>query len=235
MTMTGTSGESAVVLVSGGMDSATAAIEAQQRGYCLYFLHTTYGQQTADKESECARQLAEYMDVVDFLHIETDHLGRIGASSLTDDSIDVEEVNLDSEEIPSSYVPFRNANLVSMATSYGEANDCSAIFIGAHSEDYSGYPDCRQEFFDAFQQVIDVGTKPETSIELLAPFVDWSKSEIAERGFDLGVPYELTWSCYSKEAPACGSCDACAYRLKAFKEAGVEDPIDYCQRPNYID
>jgi 7-cyano-7-deazaguanine synthase len=224
---------SAVVLVSGGMDSATAAFEAKNRGYDLYFLHTTYGQETADKESECAQQLADCMDVTDFLHIETDHLARIGASSLTDDSIDVEEVNLDSDEIPSSYVPFRNANLLSMATSYAEANDCEAIFIGAHSEDYSGYPDCRPEFFDAFHQAIEVGTKPATSIELVAPFVDWSKTEIAERGLDLDVPYELTWSCYREEAPACGTCDACAYRLKAFQEAGVEDPIEYAERPVY--
>jgi 7-cyano-7-deazaguanine synthase len=226
---------SAVVLVSGGMDSATAAFEAVHRGYDLYFLHTTYGQQTANKESECAQQLADYMDVADFLHIETDHLARIGASSLTDDSIDVEEVDLDSDEIPSSYVPFRNANLLSMATSYAEANDCGAIFIGAHSEDYSGYPDCRPEFFDAFQQVIEVGTKPETSIELVAPFVDWNKTEIADRGLDLDVPYELTWSCYREEAPACGTCDACAYRLKAFQEAGVEDPIEYAERPTYCE
>ncbi|WP_336000184.1 7-cyano-7-deazaguanine synthase QueC [Halorientalis halophila] len=226
---------SAVVLVSGGMDSATAAFEAKQRGYDLYFLHTTYGQETADKESECAQQLAGCMDVTDFLHIETDHLARIGASSLTDDSIDVKEVNLDSDEVPSSYVPFRNANLLSMATSYAEANDCEAIFIGAHSEDYSGYPDCRPEFFDAFHQVIEVGTKPATSIELVAPFVDWNKTEIAERGLDLDVPYELTWSCYREEAPACGTCDACAYRLKAFQEAGVEDPIEYAERPTYCE
>ena len=226
---------SAVVLVSGGMDSATAAFEAVHRGYDLYFFHTTYGQQTANKESECAQQLADYMDVADFLHIETDHLARIGASSLTDDSIDVEEVDLDSDEIPSSYVPFRNANLLSMATSYAEANDCEAIFIGAHSEDYSGYPDCRPEFFDAFQQVIDIGTKPATSIEMVAPFVDWSKTDIVERGLDLDVPYEVTWSCYRKEAPACATCDACAYRLKAFQEAGVEDPIEYAERPAYCE
>lgn len=224
---------SAVVLVSGGMDSATAAFEADQRGYDLYFLHTTYGQQTAEKESECARQLAEYMDVVDFLRIETDYLARIGASSLTDDSINVNDVDLDSDEIPSSYVPFRNANLLALATSYAETNDCDAIFIGAHSEDYSGYPDCRPEFFEAFQQVIDGGTKPETSIDLVAPFVDWSKTEITERGLGLDVPYEMTWSCYREDFPACGTCDACAYRLNAFQEAGVKDPIEYVKRPTY--
>jgi 7-cyano-7-deazaguanine synthase len=225
----------AVVLVSGGMDSATAAFEAREQGYDLYFLHTSYGQQTESKEFECAKALANRLDVENFLHIETDHLARIGASSLTDDGIDVEDADLDSDEIPSSYVPFRNANLLSMAVSYAEANDCDVLFIGAHSEDYSGYPDCRPEFFEAFQQVVDVGTKPETTIDLVAPFVEWSKTDIAERGLELDVPYEITWSCYREEAPACGTCDACAFRLKAFAEAGAEDPIEYEERPNYAE
>ncbi|MBB6647848.1 7-cyano-7-deazaguanine synthase QueC [Halobellus ruber] len=223
----------AVILVSGGMDSATAVYEAMERGYEPYFLHTSYGQQTEIKEYECAKSLAEEVGAADFLHIETEHLAAIGASSLTDEEIDVEEADLDSDEIPASYVPFRNANLLSMAVSYAEANDCSAVFIGAHSEDFSGYPDCRPAFFEAFQQVIDVGTKPETEIELLAPFVEWSKTEIAERGLELDVPYEITWSCYQDEAPACGTCDACAFRLEAFRNAGSSDPIDYAERPTY--
>jgi 7-cyano-7-deazaguanine synthase len=225
----------AVVLASGGMDSATAAVEAQEQGYDLYLLHTSYGQNTEAKEFECAQALAERLDARDFLHIETDHLARIGASSLTDDSIEVEDADLDSDEIPSSYVPFRNSNLLSMAVSYAEANDCEAIFMGAHSEDHSGYPDCRPKFFDAFQQVINVGTKPETTIDLRAPFVDWSKTDIAKRGVELDVPYKITWSCYSDDAPACGTCDACAFRLKAFQEVSVEDPIDYAERPVYVD
>jgi 7-cyano-7-deazaguanine synthase len=177
--------------------------------------------------------LAEEVGAADFLHIETEHLAAIGASSLTDEKIDVEEADLDSDEIPASYVPFRNANLLSMAVSYAEANNCAAVFIGAHSEDFSGYPDCRPAFFEAFQQVINVGTKPETEIELLAPFVEWSKTEIAERGLELDVPYEITWSCYQDEAPACGTCDACAFRLEAFRNAGTRDPIDYVERPTY--
>jgi len=225
----------AVVLVSGGMDSATAAFEAKHRGHDLYFLHTSYGQQTENKEFDCAHQLADRMDVADFLHIETDHLARIGASSLTDEGINVNDADLDSDTIPSSYVPFRNANLLSMAVSFAEANECGTVYIGAHSEDYSGYPDCRSEFFDAFEHVINVGTKPATSIDLVAPFVDWSKTEIAERGRELDVPYEITWSCYRDEAPACGTCDACAYRLKAFQEGGIEDPIEYAERPVYSD
>lgn len=223
----------AVILVSGGMDSATAVYEAMDRGYEPYLLHTSYGQETEDKESECAEQLALEVNAADFLHIETTHLSAIGDSSLTDDDIDVTEADMESDEIPTSYVPFRNSNLLSMAVSYAEANDCSAVFIGAHSEDFSGYPDCRPEFFDAFQQVIDVGTKPDTDIELIAPFVEWSKTDIAERGLDLGVPYEHTWSCYQANTPACGTCDACAFRLQAFQNLSEEDPITYAERPDY--
>jgi 7-cyano-7-deazaguanine synthase len=225
----------AVILASGGMDSATAAAVAQDTGYELYMLHTSYGQQTESKEYECAQAQAEAFDAADILHLTTDHLSKIGASSLTDDEMDVEEADLESDEIPSSYVPFRNANLLSMATSYAEANDCEAVFIGAHSEDFSGYPDCRPEFFEAFQQVVDVGTKPETEISVEAPFVELSKTDIAERGLELDVPYEHTWSCYREEAPACGTCDACAFRLQAFQNLGERDPIEYAERPDYTE
>jgi len=225
----------AVILASGGMDSATAAAVAQDAGYELYMLHTSYGQQTESKEYECAQAQAEAFEAADFLHLTTDHLSKIGASSLTDEEMDVEEADLESDEIPSSYVPFRNANLLSMATSYAEANDCEAVFIGAHSEDFSGYPDCRPEFFEAFQQVVDVGTKPGTEISVKAPFVEWSKTDIAERGLELDVPYEHTWSCYRDEAPACGTCDACAFRLQAFQNLGERDPIKYAERLDYTD
>ncbi|MDS0219795.1 7-cyano-7-deazaguanine synthase QueC [Haloarcula sp. S1AR25-5A] len=226
----------AVVLASGGMDSATAAYEAQTRGYDhLYLLHTSYGQNTEDREYECASALADHVDAADFLHVETGHLTQIGASSLTDDSMAVEDADTDSDEIPTSYVPFRNANLLSMAVSYAEANDCGAVFIGAHSEDFSGYPDCRPAFFDAFQGVIDAGTKPDTDIDLVAPFVEWSKTDIAERGVELGVPYEDTWSCYRDDEPACGTCDACAFRLEAFQRIGERDPIEYAERPAYTE
>ncbi|MFC7070691.1 7-cyano-7-deazaguanine synthase QueC [Halobaculum lipolyticum] len=225
----------AVVLVSGGMDSATTAYEARERGYDLHFLHTSYGQNTESKEFACAEALREEMDVADFLHIETDHLARIGASSLTDASMAVEDADMDDDgdEIPSSYVPFRNANLLSMAVSYAEANGCEAVFVGAHSEDYAGYPDCRPEFFAAFERMVDVGTKPETDISIVVPFVEDSKTDIAERGAELGVPYDLTWSCYRDEAPACGTCDSCAFRLQAFQRLGIEDPIAYEERPDY--
>ncbi|WP_436343078.1 7-cyano-7-deazaguanine synthase QueC [Natronorubrum sp. FCH18a] len=225
----------AVVLLSGGMDSATAAYEARDRGYEIYALHTSYGQRTEDRELECARRLADELDAADFLRIETGHLSAIGASSLTDDEMAVEDADMESDEIPTSYVPFRNANLLSMAVSYAEANDCEAVFIGAHSEDFAGYPDCRPEFFEAFEQVVDVGTKPDTEISIAAPFVDWSKTDIAERGVTLEVPYEHTWSCYRENEPACGTCDSCAFRLQAFQNVGVRDPIDYVERPSYVD
>lgn len=225
----------AVILVSGGMDSATAAYEAMDRGYEPLFLHTSYGQQTEEKEYGCAEQLAAEVDVEDFLHINTEYLAAIGSSSLTDGEMDVEEADLNSEDIPTSYVPFRNANLLAIAVSYAEANEAEAVFIGAHSEDFSGYPDCRPKFFEAFQQVVDVGTKPDTEIGLVAPFVERSKTQIVQRGLELDVPFEMTWSCYRSEAPACGACDACAYRLQAFEQAGVSDPLEYEQRPSYTD
>ena len=235
MSDTESSEKRAVVLASGGMDSATAAYVAADEDYDLYLLHTSYGQETEGKEYECARRLADEIDAEDFLRVETGHLSAIGESSLTDDELEVEDADMDSEEVPTSYVPFRNANLLAMATSYAEANDCEAVFIGAHSEDFSGYPDCRPSFFYAFQQVIDAGTKDETEIDLRAPFVEWSKTDIARRGAQLGVPYEHTWSCYREESPACGTCDACAFRLQAFQNIGVEDPIEYEERPDYTD
>lgn len=225
----------AVVLLSGGMDSATAAYEAKARGYDIYALHTSYGQKTESKELACAEQLADELGANDFLHIETSHLSAIGASSLTDDEMAVEDADMDSDEIPTSYVPFRNANLLSMAVSYAEANECDAVFVGAHSEDYSGYPDCRPEFFEAFEAMVDVGTKPETNISLEVPFVHDSKTEIARRGVELGVPFEHTWSCYRAEEPACGTCDSCAFRLQAFQNIGTRDPIAYEERPQYVD
>ncbi|WP_255170041.1 7-cyano-7-deazaguanine synthase QueC [Natrononativus amylolyticus] len=221
----------AVVLLSGGMDSATAAYEARERGYELFALHTSYGQRTERRELECARRLAAGLEVVDFLTLETDHLSAIGASSLTDEDLAIADADTESEEIPNTYVPFRNANLLAMAVSYAEAESCEAVFIGAHSEDFAGYPDCRPAFFEAFERVVDAGTKPETEIAVEAPFVDWSKTEIARRGVELEVPFEHTWSCYRAAEPACGTCDSCAYRLEAFRNVGVRDPIEYAERP----
>ncbi|GAB3031153.1 7-cyano-7-deazaguanine synthase QueC [Natronobiforma cellulositropha] len=227
----------AVVLLSGGMDSATTAYEARERGYELYALHTSYGQRTEARELECARRLADELEVADFLRVETGHLAAIGASSLTDEAMAVPDADLDADEgeIPTSYVPFRNANLLSMAVSYAEANGCEAVFVGAHSEDFSGYPDCRPAFFEAFERVVDVGTKPETEIEIVVPFVEASKTDIARRGVILSVPFEHTWSCYRENEPACGTCDSCAFRLQAFQRLGVRDPLEYARRPAYLE
>jgi 7-cyano-7-deazaguanine synthase len=216
----------AVVLLSGGMDSATAAYEAKGKGFDIAALHTSYGQRTEGKEYECARRIAEELGAADFLHVETDHLAAIGGSSLTDESMAVGDAS-DTEEIPDTYVPFRNANLLSMAVSYAETRGAEAVFVGAHTGDFAGYPDCRPEFFEAFQDVVDTGTKPDVGIAIEAPYVERSKTEIAERGLELGVPYEQTWSCYREEAPACGTCDSCSYRRNAFERAGSEDPIPY--------
>lgn len=231
----------AVVLASGGMDSATTAYEAQSRGYDLHFLHTSYGQRTESKEYECARAQADEVNAA-FHRVETDHLASIGGSSLTDETEAVPdsgaaESNTDIHEdttpdsVPSTYVPFRNANLLAMAVSYAEATECDAVFVGAHSEDHGGYPDCRPPFFEAFQRVVETGTAADTDIQIEAPFVESSKTDIAARGRELDVPYELTWSCYRDEAPACGTCDSCARRLDAFRDIGERDPIAYVERP----
>ncbi|NQT20406.1 MAG: 7-cyano-7-deazaguanine synthase QueC [Planctomycetes bacterium] len=220
--------ELAVVLASGGMDSCvTVAIAAQD--YDLALMHVRYGQRTQCRELEAFRNIADHYRVPKDRRLvaNIDHLRRIGGSSLTDKSIDIAEADLDREGIPSSYVPFRNANMLSMAVSWAEVIGATRIFIGAVEEDSSGYPDCRREFYDAFNRLIDVGTRPETQIEIVTPLIAMKKSEIVARGIELEAPLHLTWSCYRSEAKACGRCDSCTLRLRGFREAGVEDPIDY--------
>jgi 7-cyano-7-deazaguanine synthase len=152
---------------------------------------------------------------------------------LTDLKIAVETANLDRQDIPSSYVPFRNAHFISVAVSWGEVLGAKKIFVGAVAEDSSGYPDCRPEYYAAFNRVIAIGTKPETQLEIVTPVIHLRKSEIVRRGRELGAPFELTWSCYQGQDAACGVCDSCALRLRAFDEAGLDDPIPYLQRPQY--
>lgn len=222
----------AVVLASGGMDSCvTTAIAAQE--YTLALLHVNYGQKTERRELQAFNAVADYYAVNRRLVVSMEHLAQIGGSSLTDASIPVSTANLSSKEIPTSYVPFRNANMLSVAVSWAEVLGASAIFIGAVQEDSSGYPDCRREFYDAFEKVIEVGTKPTTSIELITPIIHMTKMEIVLRGVALGAPLHLTWSCYQREDVACGICDSCALRLRGFQLAGVEDPIPYAHRPIY--
>src|ERR1044072_1600198 len=217
----------AICLVSGGMDSCVTAAIADDENDELAFLHVSYGQRTEKREREAFEALANHYKVKSRLAISLEPLARIGGSSLTDHAIPVTTANLSAAGIPSSYVPFRNAHLLSAAVSWGEVINAGAIYIGAVAEDSSGYPDCRPEFYDAFQNVIDTGTRPETRITIETPVIAMRKSEIVRRGIELGAPLHLTWSCYKESESACGDCDSCALRLRAFREAGVADPIPY--------
>jgi 7-cyano-7-deazaguanine synthase len=217
----------AICLVSGGMDSCVTAAIAHEENDELAFLHVSYGQRTQQRERQAFEALADHYDVKLRLVISLEHLAQIGGSSLTDPDIAVTAPDLTSHSIPSSYVPFRNTHLLAAAVSWGEVIGASAIYIGAVAEDSSGYPDCRPEFYAAFQNVIDLGTKPETNIRVRTPVIDLKKSEIVQRGLELGAPLGLTWSCYQSSDLSCGNCDSCALRLRAFREAGVTDPIPY--------
>jgi 7-cyano-7-deazaguanine synthase len=217
----------AIVLLSGGMDSCVTAAIASGEVDELAFLHISYGQRTEERERRAFNKIADHYGVKRRLDISIEYLARIGGSSLTDEAIEVTEANLASKEIPTSYVPFRNANMLAIATSWAEVIGASAIHIGAVEEDSSGYPDCRPEFFEAFQRTIDVGTKPDTRIEIRTPIIHLSKAEIVAKGVELGAPLHLTWSCYRSEDLACGTCDSCALRLRGFEQAGVPDPIPY--------
>lgn len=226
--------ERAICLVSGGMDSCVTAAIANNEHDELAFLHVSYGQRTEQRERAAFEALADYYGVDLRLVISLEHLARIGGSSLTDSSIAVTPPDLASRAIPSSYVPFRNSHLLAAAVSWGEVIGARAIYIGAVAEDSSGYPDCRPEFYAAFQNVIDLGTKPETNITIRTPVIHLKKSEIVRTGIELGAPLHLTWSCYQANELACGNCDSCALRLRAFREAGVRDPIPYLLDSNRL-
>jgi 7-cyano-7-deazaguanine synthase len=226
----------AVVLLSGGMDSCVSAALARERHGPgnIALLHAGYGQLTQDRERRAFTQIADFYGVRQRLVVQLDHFRAIGGSALTDRNIAVPEHQLDATashapSIPVTYVPFRNAHFLSVAVSWAEAIGAGAIYIGAVAEDSSGYPDCRPEYYRAFQDVIREGTRPETQIEIVTPVIALKKSEIIRRGVDLGAPLHLTWSCYQSEDRACGACDSCLLRLKAFAEAGVADPIPYRQ------
>jgi 7-cyano-7-deazaguanine synthase len=217
----------AVCLVSGGMDSCVTAAIAAHENEELAFLHVSYGQRTEARERRAFEELSDFYNVTRRLAVSIEHLARIGGSSLTDENIPVARADLSSVEIPTSYVPFRNAHLLAIATSWAEVIGAQRIYIGAVAEDSSGYPDCRPEFYEAFQQVIERGTRPATRIEIITPVIFMLKSEIVRRGVELSAPLHLTWSCYSGGEVACGRCDSCALRLRAFQAAGVPDPILY--------
>ncbi len=217
----------AVCLLSGGMDSTTLAYVAKDMGYDIIALHFTYGQRTEAKERECAQAIAGLLGAREFVEISLEHFKKIGASSLTDESLPVEEYAGEEEGIPSTYVPFRNANLLAIATSLAEARRAEAIFIGVQTGDYPGYPDCRPEFIEAFQRAVDLGTAADPRITLMTPFVRKTKVDIIKTGLALGVPYEETWSCYQNNDRACGVCSSCHYRREAFRDLGLKDPIAY--------
>jgi len=217
----------AVCLVSGGMDSCVTAAIAHHDNDSLAFLHASYGQLTEQRERRSFEEIADHYAVKDRLVISLEHLGAIGGSSLTDIHLPVTDADLHNPRIPTSYVPFRNAHLLAAATSWAEVLGANSIYIGAVAEDSSGYPDCRPEFYEAFQKTVDLGTKPETNIQIRTPVIAMKKAEIVKIGQELAAPLQLTWSCYRESENACGSCDSCALRLRAFREAGIEDPIRY--------
>lgn len=224
----------AIVLLSGGMDSCVSAAEAIRthgRGR-VGLLHASYGQRTEARELRAFSEIAGFCEIRETLVVRLDYFRAIGGSALTDAKIAVPENELGApgpggSAVPVTYVPFRNAHFLSVAVSWAEATGAGAIYIGAVAEDSSGYPDCRPEYYEAFQELIRRGTRPETKIAIVTPVIRLKKSEIIRRGVELGAPLQLTWSCYQGEELACGTCDSCLLRLRAFAEAGVHDPIAY--------
>src|SRR5713226_1276006 len=236
MTTRITDARKAVVLLSGGMDSCVCAAIARERHGAgnIALLHAGYGQRTERRERRAFDDIAEFYGVREQLVVQLDHFRSIGGSALTDMKIAVPENQLGAKaphgnSIPVTYVPFRNAHFLSVAVSWGEAIGAGAIYIGAVAEDSSGYPDCRPEYYRVFQELIRVGTRPATQIEMVTPVITLKKSEIIRKGIELRAPLHLTWSCYQSEEAACGACDSCLLRLRAFAEAGVPDPIPYRQ------
>lgn len=228
------SNELAVCLVSGGMDSLVCAAIANQAHTKLAFLHLNYGQKTEKRELQSFQKIADHYNVDESLRkiIDVTFLKQIGGSSLTDDKIDVKKFKGESEEVPDSYVPFRNTHIISMAVSWAEVVGAKKIYIGAVYEDSSGYPDCTPKYYEAINNLIRIGTK-NGDIEVVTPVIYLKKDEIVKRALDLKAPLAYSWSCYEKNDLACGVCDSCALRLRGFQKAGVVDPIDYALRPEY--
>ena len=218
----------AIVLMSGGMDSLCVLAIAKDLGYSPLLLHVEYGQKTKLREKQAFDQIAEHYDISDEqrMNIHAPFLGSLGGSSLTDNDIPVSKEGLQEDHIPTSYVPFRNTHLIATAVSWAEVSGAEKIFIGANEEDSPGYPDCRPAYYEAFNNLIQKGTK-EGNIEILTPIISLQKSEIVKQCLELKAPIELSWSCYESEDKACGQCDSCLLRLKGFKELGAVDPIEY--------
>jgi 7-cyano-7-deazaguanine synthase len=215
----------AIVLLSGGMDSCVCATLAA-RDYSAAALHISYGQRTEARERQSFLAICDRLKIHDKLALRNEALRAIGGSALTDETIAVPASQAMGHDIPITYVPFRNAHFLSAAVSWAEVLGASKIYIGAVEQDSSGYPDCRPAYYEAFNRVIKTGTK-EGLIEIVTPLIRFRKSEIVRLGLELGAPFDLTWSCYSREDQACGVCDSCVLRLRAFSAAGSRDPIPY--------
>ena len=216
----------AVVLLSGGMDSVVCATLAV-RDYETAALHMSYGQRTEARERQAFTRICDRLGIGKRLVLENRALGLIGGSALTDRDLDIPAAGADiGHQIPITYVPFRNAHFIAAGVSWAEVLGASTIFVGAVAQDSSGYPDCRPEYYEAFNQVIRVGTR-EGGIRLTTPLIGLRKAEIVKLGLELGAPFDLTWSCYSREDRACGVCESCVLRLRAFEAAGAPDPIPY--------
>ena len=217
--------ERAVVLLSGGMDSCVCAALAA-RDFDAAAVHVSYGQRTEERERASFLGICDRLGIGDRLVVRNDALRSIGGSALTDPKIAVPESHTLAAGVPITYVPFRNAHFLSVAVSWAEVLGASKVFIGAVEPDSSGYPDCRPAYYHAFNEVVRLGTKDGT-IEIVTPLIAMRKKEIVTLGLELGAPLDLTWSCYSREDRACGVCDSCQLRLRAFAEAGTKDPIEY--------
>lgn len=219
----------AVVCLSGGMDSCVCAALAA-KDYEVYAVHFGYGQRTEARELRSAEAVARLVGVKEFMHLKMDLFRRIGGSALTDPGIAVPEAPAEEAkigaEIPVTYVPFRNAHFLSAAVSWAEVLGAKKVLIGAVEQDSSGYPDCRPAYYEAFNKLIEAGTK-EGDIRVVTPLIAMRKSEIVRLGVELGAPFHVSWSCYSGEEKACGVCESCVLRLRAFREAGAADPIPY--------
>jgi 7-cyano-7-deazaguanine synthase len=221
--------EKAIVLLSGGMDSLVCLGEAIHSGLDVSLLHMNYGQKTSVRERQSFDQIGNFYKIAEKNRkiIDMTFLKQLGGSSLTDDRIDVKSYQGDTDLIPDSYVPFRNSIILSLAVSWAEVVGATKLFIGANFEDSPGYPDCRPAYYEAFNRLIKEGTK-DGNIEIRTPVLRLKKKDIVLKGKKLGVPFELSWSCYKNSQRACGVCDSCAIRLRGFKEASLPDPIDYC-------
>jgi 7-cyano-7-deazaguanine synthase len=219
------SAKRAIVLLSGGMDSCVCAALATRECETAA-LHVSYGQRTEERERNSFLAICEQLNIHDKLIVRNEALRAIGGSALTDENIAVPVAPAVAHDIPVTYVPFRNAHFLSVAVSWAEVLGAEKIYIGAVEPDSSGYPDCRPAYYEAFNRVIKAGTK-EGNIEIVTPLIALHKAEIIRLGLELNAPFDLTWSCYSSEDQACGVCDSCALRLRAFAAAGVQDPIPY--------